>query len=761
MKITEKEIRDIVRSEIELNEGFWDIKDSPILQGLGIVNKDEKEGSAILTNRDGNLKLAEYTIELQMQISDIVTDHCLLNNPVIMQDASGYEIRYNNTLADLPEELKSVYDEEMLKVAKKEYREELILKHFSQYDLDKDKMIGDQGDFEIAAIDYIRNNVTLESIYAGIKDILTKKRLIVQSKDKKTIDEISNNIAKHFDFNNSDMTLSGDYILDAQDNLVFKKHYAVILPPVNPIYTFKDTYAGSWRHDVRNIINEYENNNSNVYLLGVSIEFVVESPDLITSEYEFDASVVNREYENEIARLERNRAAQGDITPIKTKEVYSQIYQKFKPKRSIFDEEKPFPYKFSASKISYIYDTLNNVDVDTINSFGGKQSIITKTFRIASATSGEGDTKNISITNLSNNLNQTSVTQQKKEPASLSNKMSGLIVQQLLYLTKEAFIKTIDNVTKKYEQQLSEIFKNISKYNNTYGWYWYNDETLPRFDAQYSWTGYDERDIEKIELLTSQAIYFLNEIKKEITKNIQYYYSDSHKHNKNYKLDWLNVDHLEGVNTHPNIQEFGPTNFFVTARDWQKMKSIYEAAMGTFLWKVLPIRHGTNLKKGYAPHIKISQVITSLNDWNVTMKGIILQNKRDALADSGLNQNMINQFTGSVKKLKEDIKAYVDICVSTGKISQNSIDASNIRIITDASFRVNKEVQAKMKQIKKYLKKGFIDKKFAAEESELFELAKEAISLRDAISKDDPLVVTENRRITLSNLRKIIRNTLL
>jgi len=43
MKITEKEIRNIVRSELELNEGFWNPKDSPVLQGLGIVKPRTEE----------------------------------------------------------------------------------------------------------------------------------------------------------------------------------------------------------------------------------------------------------------------------------------------------------------------------------------------------------------------------------------------------------------------------------------------------------------------------------------------------------------------------------------------------------------------------------------------------------------------------------------------------------------------------------------------------------------------------------------------
>ncbi len=80
MKITEKEIRDIVKTEL-IKEGFFDFKDSPVLKAIGLV---DDSGQPALPNKEeildpgetGETTVDNYILsdmtDLYMRLAEII-----------------------------------------------------------------------------------------------------------------------------------------------------------------------------------------------------------------------------------------------------------------------------------------------------------------------------------------------------------------------------------------------------------------------------------------------------------------------------------------------------------------------------------------------------------------------------------------------------------------------------------------------------------------------------------------------------------------
>ena len=364
---------------------------------------------------------------------------------------------------------------------------------------------------------------------------------------------------------------------------------------------------------------------------------------------------------------------------------------------------------------------------------------------------------------------------QQKKATSLKDRILGTTTEKSPFLTLKVLRDIVNNVTSNYRQLLSEKFKEIYSYDQVYGWIW-DRWSDPELDVRYyRWEKYNEEDIPKIANLASDAINILKSIKRDITNQIQKHsvggvQSSIRKRaaekanienfiDKEYKLDWLHVDHLEEKASHPSIQKFGWDQPFVLYDTWVDMKATYKNAMGSFLWSVLPQRF--NQSRGdQPPKITLFKTIDSLEKWGSTMKGRIMQNKAAELSKSGLSQNLVNQFTSSVKGLKADIRGEFNKIKTYVSDFKHHRTSDGIAIITSDNFRVDRKVQLKMKQIKKYLVRGYIKRKFTPVESALIDLLDEAIELSKAIDKDEALVVKENRRMTIKDIRKIIRSTL-
>ena len=103
MNITEKQLRKLVQSELELNEGLFDFEDSQVLKALGIAPEKQKQiqgPEAAKAEDEGSLKVIELGLEVGDKISEIVFDYCYSFN-VVIGNVGGYDIQFQDKIRDL------------------------------------------------------------------------------------------------------------------------------------------------------------------------------------------------------------------------------------------------------------------------------------------------------------------------------------------------------------------------------------------------------------------------------------------------------------------------------------------------------------------------------------------------------------------------------------------------------------------------------------------------------------------------------------
>ena len=179
MKITEKEIRNIVRSELELNEGFWNPKDSPVLQGLGIVKprtEEEKKQAEI-----DNLKQLLPPATQDIIDAKTAARDSLPTNPIeffTYHQLDVEEFIYDLVLNDIEPKTKILDDgtnivyydgsgthdflPDEIQILRKDYIDKSVKVFFKKYDLDEDGDYGDMGDIEIALSDELNKQTGVD-----------------------------------------------------------------------------------------------------------------------------------------------------------------------------------------------------------------------------------------------------------------------------------------------------------------------------------------------------------------------------------------------------------------------------------------------------------------------------------------------------------------------------------------------------------------------------------------------------------------------
>ena len=157
MNLTEKQLRKLIQSELELNEGLFDFEDSQVLKALGLAPEKKKQiqgTKAAEPEEEGNLKVIELGLEVGDKISEIVFDYCYSFN-VVIGNVAGYDIKFQDKIKDL-NDMGIDIDYETFSKMQSEKISEFRERYFKDFDLDGDGEIADLGDYEIALLDYLK-----------------------------------------------------------------------------------------------------------------------------------------------------------------------------------------------------------------------------------------------------------------------------------------------------------------------------------------------------------------------------------------------------------------------------------------------------------------------------------------------------------------------------------------------------------------------------------------------------------------------------
>ena len=254
MKITEKEIRNIVRSELELNEGFWNPKDSPVLQGLGIVKprtEEEKKQAEI-----DNLKQLLPPATQDIIDAKTAARDSLPTNPIeffTYHQLDVEEFIYDLVLNDIEPKTKILDDgtnivyydgsgthdflPDEIQILRKDYIDKSVKVFFKKYDLDEDGDYGDMGDIEIALSDELnkQTGVDIRGIPGTSNVEWMMKPISSNRKNKKTLENIRTKVCKiiseYIKDKFKDMSpKSGEYFLTDNNDLGWRKQFAICVP---------------------------------------------------------------------------------------------------------------------------------------------------------------------------------------------------------------------------------------------------------------------------------------------------------------------------------------------------------------------------------------------------------------------------------------------------------------------------------------------------------------------------------------------------
>jgi len=254
MKITEKEIRDIVRSELELNEGLFDFKDSPVLQGLGIVKprtEEEKKQAEIdklkrllppatqdtidtktAARASSPTNPAEFFTYHQLDVEEFIRD-------LIISDIEPQTKIYDNATDIVYYDGSGTHNfsPDEIQILRKDYIDKLVKLYFKKYDLDEDGDYGDMGDIEVALSDEL-----VKQTSAGFRGIpgpsnieWMMKPISSNTPNKQTLENIRTRVCKtiseYIKDKFKDMSPeSGEYFLTDNNDLGWRKQFAVCIP---------------------------------------------------------------------------------------------------------------------------------------------------------------------------------------------------------------------------------------------------------------------------------------------------------------------------------------------------------------------------------------------------------------------------------------------------------------------------------------------------------------------------------------------------
>jgi len=379
MKITEKEIRDIVRSELELNEGLFDFRDSPILQGLGVVkprSEEEKKQAEIerlkkLLPPEEKKQLAntvsspeEYFGQHQMDVEGFIRDLLLndIDDKTKIFDQGGTFIYYDGSG-------EHDFEPEEVNKLRNDFIDKRLKVFFSAYDLDLDGQYGDSGDVGVALKDKIANSTISPSdgyFTNEIDNIITidynhqDDLYLGMQRNVGTLPKVRRQLSKIFSKYISSKFAdispeSGEYFMTSDNNLGWRKQVAVFIPKhistvIDKNYEFFDwatTDPAQWEKEFEETVR------FGVFGYKIQVIYNLDLPIDQAEDPNFSPEAIRQRNEKKIMQdLERQEkmmdydAQSGYETPDVDLESFST--------RSMFEFTKAHPYAWEDFKTTTI-----------------------------------------------------------------------------------------------------------------------------------------------------------------------------------------------------------------------------------------------------------------------------------------------------------------------------------------------------------------------------------------------------------------------
>lgn len=380
MNLTEKQLRKLVQSELELNEGLFDFEDSQVLKALGLAPEKQKQidtsqdSPPVSANEEGRLKVIEMGLDVNSSIHDIIYDHCY-NANVIIGTLAGVDIRFRDKAAKFGSTELTDDDLRDLRISKiDEFKEE----YFKDFDLDGDNEIADIGDYEIALLSELKPR--FEKIKSDIEQEIRIKiaagyDLYLKHGHAGPIEDF---LLGQFDSDKK--MLNGQYSFE-NDTIIFRKTVGIIVPKGGSDAFYNKDTIDSWASDPMVIKNETEKHPYFYSIVGVMIEIAFDD-FAFEDEYKFDDKAYERAYFAEIQRQERVAKAKGqDPRLINTRKIAQKLHNIYKPALNIRSASKKLPYAFKDFRYNVFYLDSENADMGEIDrDLGGMDNVYDQTF---------------------------------------------------------------------------------------------------------------------------------------------------------------------------------------------------------------------------------------------------------------------------------------------------------------------------------------------------------------------------------------------